>query len=960
MPPLNYQWLTNGISISDGPTGNGSTNFGSGTSVLGVTNVQPADSVSTPGYAVIITNLYGSVTSSPAVLTISAGAVPPNVTGPANLTVIAGNNVTINDTVTGSPLPIQQWFDQSGAPIGGATGVSLTLNNVQFSQNGFTYSLIASNSAGLATNMTILTVIVPPAITSQPVSLVVTNTQAASFTVAATGVPTPVYQWNKNGVPISSVVNNTATNATFTIASVSSGDIASYSVTITNLAGQTNSASVALTVNSTMGTVTLAPANGATGVCYDTPLYVIFNVAPVLRNAGTIKIFNINNSTTPVDTLNLGLNTATGPAIGTQGHSSFAGDSQTFNYYPVIITGNKAAIYPHSGVMTSNQTYYVTIDDGVFADTAGAYFAGITAPNVWQFTTKVGGPANVTNVVVAQDYSGDFATVQGAVDSIPAANTTPRLIAINNGNYVELVNISGKNNLTLRGQSRGATIIGYPNNALIATGGGSTHSRMAFKVNANDIALDNLTISNSTAQDAAQAEALMIETGAARIIVNNCTIASYQDTILANTATSKAYFYNTLVQGDVDFIWGGGNLFFTNCEVRYLARANFSGGLGPNPSPQAAEISSNQFSFINCVYSAPVVVTNYVIGRTRGIVGANMALINCLMAPALNGWGPDALPTSSFRNWYFGCSNLTATVVVGLTNGILLTAGDPNLANASSATNWLYGWQPQLTPNILTNPASQTVNYGLPAALNVVATGIPDPTYQWIKDGTNLTGATSATVSVPSATLNDAGTYSVVVTTSSGSVTSSPAILTVNPPPNTAPVFTGPITGTNFTINVGVNLLVACPATDSDTPAQTLTYSLLAGPAGSAVDTGTGNFTWRPTVPQSNSVSNVKVVVTDNGIPNLSATNNFTVTVNPLSAPAAGATAYVGGQFNVSVSGQVGPDYALQATTNLVGGAWTTVATTNSPAAVPFTLTDTNAAARPVQFYRVVTGPPLP
>ena len=309
--------------------------------------------------------------------------------------------------------------------------------------------------------------------------------------------------------------------------------------------------------------------------------------------------------------------------------------------------------------------------------------------------------------------------------------------------------------------------------------------------------------------------------------------------------------------------------------------------------------------------------------------------------------------------WEFGNSNVdnTAPVSMGLT---VLPPNDPRQLAAEYATNWLNGWVPQLAPNILTNPVSQTVNYAAAASFSVAATGIPDPTYQWIKDGTNLIGSTGATVNIPAAALTDAGSYSVVVTTPVGSVTSSPAVLTVNPPPNTAPVFTAPINGTNFTINVGVNLAVSCTATDSDLPAQTLTYALLTGPSGAAVDSGSGNFTWRPVVSQAGSVNNVSVAVTDNGIPNLSATNNFSVTVNVLTAPSATAPAYAAGQFSVNVSGQVGPDYALQATTNLIGGAWTTVATTNSPAAVPFILTDTNAAAQPVQFYRIVTGPPLP
>src|ERR1043166_4682657 len=182
----------------------------------------------------------------------------------------------------------------------------------------------------------------------------------------------------------------------------------------------------------------LLPTNGATGVCYDTPLYLTFSQAPKLGTNGTIKIFNVTNSATPVDTIDLALNVTPDATYARNVQPRTIG-GDTFTNFPVIITGNKAAIYPHLGVLTSNQTYYVTVDDGTFADSAGAPLAGISAPptNIWQFTTKAAGPANPTNLLVAADGSGDFATVQGAVDSVPAGNTTPTLITINNGRSEE-------------------------------------------------------------------------------------------------------------------------------------------------------------------------------------------------------------------------------------------------------------------------------------------------------------------------------------------------------------------------------------------------------------------------------------------------------------------------------------------------------------------------------------------
>jgi hypothetical protein len=99
-------------------------------------------------------------------------------------------------------------------------------------------------------------------------------------------------------------------------------------------------------------------------------------------------------------------------------------------------------------------------------------------------------------------------------------------------------------------------------------------------------------------------------------------------------------------------------------------------------------------------------------------------------------------------------------------------------------------------------------------------------------------------------------------------------------------------------------------------------------------------------------------VVTDNGTPNLSATNSFNVVVNPLTQPNLLAPSYSAGQFSVSVSGEVGPDYALQVSTNLSGGSWVTLLQSNSPPS-PFTFTDTNAGGAQ-QFYRIIVGPPLP
>ncbi|TAK95942.1 MAG: hypothetical protein EPO07_14960, partial [Verrucomicrobia bacterium] len=901
---LSYQWYyTNGVStnaLSDGPGPSGSSTLtGSTSSDLTLASAQPGDS---GGYFVIITNLYGAATSAVAQVSISSGCIPPSIVGVNNQTVIQGNNATFAASVAANPAANIQW-QRGGVDITDATNSTLVVTNVQYpADDGAVFSIVATNTCGGLTNSATLTVIVPPSISTQPTNVVVTNTQAASFSVAASGVPAPGYQWYKNGNPISLGANGTATSATLNFASVSASDTATYYVAVTNAAGTSNSASVTLTVNSVMSATALSPANGATGVCYDTPLYITFSQTPLLRNAGTVKIFNATNQVTPVDTIDLGLNSL----AGVQAHSAFSGDGQGFNYYPVIITGLTAAIYPHGGVLTSNQTYYVTVDNGVFTDTTGAYFIGITDTNAWRFTTKPTGPANPLSLVVNADGSGDFVTVQGAVDSVPSGNTTPRLISVRDGNYVELVNISGKHNLTLRGQSRAGTIISYANNANIAPGG-STHSRMSFKINGNDLGLENLTLTNSTPLGGAQAEALMVETDRRRFVAWNVSICSFQDTILMNTEGSQCYFQDCFIQGTTDFIWGSGNAFFTNCEIKQVGAST---ALNPTAS---TGVTSNGMSYVNCTFTRSSGLTGATMGRTRGIANGNAAILNCRIDDHIYGWATDALPTSSYRLWDFANSNLTATVSKVLSNAIALTAGDPRITLASDATNWLYGWIPSATPVILTQPVSQSVAGGGNATFTVVvATAMTPPTYQWRHAGTNLSGATSASLNVNNAHAGEAGDYTVVVTSGTLSVTSSVATLTVG---NTAPTLPAI---SDSTVNVGVTVNFTNNATDPDVPAQSLTYSLLSAPGNATLGASSGVFNFRPTVSQGGTSNYISLYVADNGSPSLSATQSFSVVVNPLSQSSAGAGSYSGGTFGGTVSGDTGPDYEVLASTNLV------------------------------------------
>jgi hypothetical protein len=160
------------------------------------------------------------------------------------------------------------------------------------------------------------------------------------------------------------------------------------------------------------------------------------------------------------------------------------------------------------------------------------------------------------------------------------------------------------------------------------------------------------------------------------------------------------------------------------------------------------------------------------------------------------------------------------------------------------------------------------------------------------------------------------------------------------------------------TISAGVTLLLTNAATDADLPAQTLTFSLLGSPTNANLTTLNASnalITWRPRVSQAGTTNLFTVKVADNGAPSLSATNRFTVTVNPLGNPPSisAIVPAAGAAFQLTIAGPAGPDYTLLTSTNLFD--WQAGLTSNSPA-TPFTLNVTHAND-PARFYRIKIGP---
>ncbi len=259
-----YQWQ---LSTDGGVTFNPVAG-GPNTSTLAVVNTTLAQSGQR--YRVVVSNSAGSVTSSSALLTVLAAPIAPAfTTQPLSQTILAGAAVTFTVVATGTPAPTIQWRINgvnlvdgvqasgacAGATVAGAVTASLTLTAVPLACNGAVFSALATNDVNPdaisnGATLTVNPLPVPPSITLQPVDVAVLMPATATFTAAASGVPSPTAQWQQStdaGVTWTNI--NGATNPSFTTpATVLADSGKRFRAVFTNVAGTVNSNGAVLTV----------------------------------------------------------------------------------------------------------------------------------------------------------------------------------------------------------------------------------------------------------------------------------------------------------------------------------------------------------------------------------------------------------------------------------------------------------------------------------------------------------------------------------------------------------------------------------------------------------------------------------------------------------------------------------------------------------------------------------------
>jgi pectin methylesterase-like acyl-CoA thioesterase len=317
------------------------------------------------------------------------------------------------------------------------------------------------------------------------------------------------------------------------------------------------------------------------------------------------------------------------------------------------------------------------------------------------------------DLTVAKDGTGNYTTVQAAIDAAPTGRTTPFTIFIKNGRYKELVNVPAtKPFIQLVGESVGNTVITYNNSAGTIVGGVAlgTQNSASVTINATDFSALNITFENSFGESASNGQAVAILVNNDRAAFRNCRFLGNQDTVyLKGNGTPHQYFLNCYIEGNTDFIFGSAIALFENCNIYAKNKATASTSFIAVPNTPAGQAFGLVFKNCNVTGHSVAGGTAYDLGRPWQ-ANPKAAFLNCNLSTPLilaEGWSPtSSAGTATIRDSYFveyqntHFNGRAINVASRVLSGQALTPAQPSsqLTAAEAATytkaNIMGGWDP--------------------------------------------------------------------------------------------------------------------------------------------------------------------------------------------------------------------------------------------------------------------------
>ncbi|THU34130.1 T9SS type A sorting domain-containing protein [Niastella caeni] len=359
----------------------------------------------------------------------------------------------------------------------------------------------------------------------------------------------------------------------------------------------------------------------------------------------------IDEVTTPTPTIS-----ATGTLVAFTQTVGAPSSTQTITVSGTDLTGNITITVPvnfqlstDNGATWSSSSLTLTPASGTVSATTvlvrlnatgtGAYSGNVvvSSANATTINIAVSGntvpagsqPPTGTRAVVAKDGSGDYTSIQAAINAAPTGQTAPYKIYIRKGKYVEAVIIpSNKPFIQLVGESLAETIISYDNYSGKANPAGGTYGTSTsgtLIINAADVMLMNLSIENATGYGVnANAlvpapgdgpQAVAVYTTSDRVVFYNCRMNGGQDTYYGgNNPATRCYLKNCYIDGNTDFMFGSSTIIFDTCIIYPRTRLdNATGGYVTAVNTKAASLYG--YVFRDCKITKNRGFTLYSLGR---------------------------------------------------------------------------------------------------------------------------------------------------------------------------------------------------------------------------------------------------------------------------------------------------------------------------------------------------------
>lgn len=249
-------------------------------------------------------------------------------------------------------------------------------------------------------------------------------------------------------------------------------------------------------------------------------------------------------------------------------------------------------------------------------------------------------------ITVAKDGSGNYKTVQAALDATPYNNKKPSVIYIKKGIYKEVITIDAtKNFISLIGENKYNTIITFNNHAGTKLPNGDTLNTWtcatAF-IYGNNFSAENITFENNAGFTAGQAVALRVEGN--RASFKNCRIVGFQDVLFLSGSGVKHFFKDCYIEGTTDFIFGAATAVFKNSYIHSKKNSHITAASTNSIIPYG-------FVFFNCRLTADSTTNKVSLGRPWSPT-ANVTYINC--------WMENHIIPEGWNNWRNSANETTA------------------------------------------------------------------------------------------------------------------------------------------------------------------------------------------------------------------------------------------------------------------------------------------------------------